>query len=105
MPLPAYRRREGKPMKRWISAALLAMLSLLAAHAGRLDTLVPIFEDESGYNVKVIAVGCGQALAMGERGDADVLLVHAPSSEVALVDSGAAINRRLVMHKDFINVG
>jgi tungstate transport system substrate-binding protein len=72
---------------------------------GLLDELVPIFEDESDYNVKVIAVGSGQALAMGERGDADVLLVHAPSSEVALVDSGAAINRQLVMHNDFIIVG
>jgi len=72
---------------------------------GLLDTLVPIFEDESGYNVKVIAVGSGQALAMGERGDADVLLVHAPSSELPLVESGAAINRQLVMHNDFIIVG
>ena len=72
---------------------------------GLLDTLVPIFEDQSGYNVKVIAVGSGQALAMGQRGDADVLLVHAPSSEVPLVDSGAAINRQLVMHNDFIIVG
>ena len=72
---------------------------------GLLDTLVPIFEDESGYNVKVIAVGSGQALAMGERGDADVLLAHAPASEIELVDSGAAINRQLVMHNDFIIVG
>jgi tungstate transport system substrate-binding protein len=72
---------------------------------GLLDELVPIFEDESGYNVKVIAVGSGQALAMGERGDADVLLVHAPSSELPLVESGAAINRQLVMHNDFIVVG
>jgi len=72
---------------------------------GLLDTLVPIFEKDSGYNVKVIAVGSGQALAMGERGDADVLLVHAPSSELPLVDSGAAINRQLVMHNDFIIVG
>jgi tungstate transport system substrate-binding protein len=72
---------------------------------GLLDTLVPIFEDESGYNVKVIAVGSGQALAMGERGDADVLLVHAPSSELPLIESGAAINRQLVMHNDFIVVG
>jgi tungstate transport system substrate-binding protein len=72
---------------------------------GLLDTLVPIFEKESGYNVKVIAVGSGQALAMGERGDADVLLVHAPSSELPLVESGAAINRQLVMHNDFIIVG
>jgi tungstate transport system substrate-binding protein len=72
---------------------------------GLLDTLVPIFEDESSYNVKVIAVGTGQALAMGERGDADVMLVHAPSSELPLVESGAAINRQLVMHNDFIIVG
>jgi tungstate transport system substrate-binding protein len=72
---------------------------------GLLDTLVPIFEKDSGYNVKVIAVGSGQALAMGERGDADVLLVHAPSSEVPLVDKGEVINRQLVMHNDFIIVG
>ena len=72
---------------------------------GLLDTLVPMFDEQTGYNVKVIAVGSGQALAMGQRGDADVLLVHAPSSEVPLVDSGAAINRQLVMHNDFIIVG
>jgi len=72
---------------------------------GLLDELVPIFEEQSGYIVKVIAVGSGQALAMGERGDADVLLAHAPASEVEVVDSGAAINRQLVMHNDFIIVG
>ena len=72
---------------------------------GLLDELVPIFEDESDYNVKVIAVGSGQALAMGERGDADVLLAHAPASEEALVDKGVVINRQLVMHNDFIIVG
>ena len=72
---------------------------------GLLDVLVPAFEKDSGYDVKVIAVGSGQALAMGERGDADVLLVHAPSSEKKLVDEGAAINRRLVMHNDFVLLG
>jgi len=72
---------------------------------GLLDALLPVFEKDSGYNVKVIAVGTGQALAMGERGDADVLLVHAPSSEKKLVDSGVAINRQLVMHNDFILLG
>lgn len=73
--------------------------------SGLLDVLVPAFEEETGYNVKVIAVGTGQALAMGERGDADVLLVHAPASEKALVDSGTAIDRRLVMHNDFVILG
>jgi tungstate transport system substrate-binding protein len=73
--------------------------------SGLLDILVPEFEKDSGYNVKVIAVGSGQALAMGQRGDADVLLVHAPSSEKALIDDGSAINRRLVMHNDFVILG
>ncbi|KPK48073.1 MAG: tungsten ABC transporter substrate-binding protein [Dehalococcoidia bacterium SM23_28_2] len=73
--------------------------------SGLLDVLEPLFEDETDYNLKIIAVGTGQALAMGERGDADVLLVHAPSSEMKLIDSGAAINRQLVMHNDFIIVG
>ncbi len=73
--------------------------------SGLLDVLVPVFEDDTDYNVKVIAVGSGQALEMGSRGDADVLLTHAPSSEEELVADGSAINRQLVMHNDFIIVG
>ena len=72
---------------------------------GLLDVLVPEFEKETGYNVKVIAVGTGQALAMGERGDADVMLVHAPSSEKKVVDEGVGLDRRLVMHNDFVLLG
>jgi tungstate transport system substrate-binding protein len=72
---------------------------------GLLDVLVPAFEKDTGYNVKVIAVGTGQALAMGERGDADVMLVHAPSSEKKIVDEGVGLNRRLVMHNDFVLLG
>jgi tungstate transport system substrate-binding protein len=55
--------------------------------------------------VKTIAVGSGQALAMGEKGEADVLLVHAPDAEKKVISSGAAVNRRLVMHNDFVIVG
>ena len=73
--------------------------------SGLLDVLVPIFEDQSGYFVKVIAVGTGQALKMGEAGDADVLLVHAPAAEKVLIDNGSAIDRQLVMHNDFVIVG
>jgi tungstate transport system substrate-binding protein len=73
--------------------------------SGLLDVLVPIFEDQTGYYVKVIAVGTGQALKMGESGDADVLLVHAPSAEKVLIDNGSAVNRLLVMHNDFVVVG
>jgi tungstate transport system substrate-binding protein len=72
---------------------------------GLLDVLVPLFEQDTGYNVKVIAVGTGQALAMGERGDADVMLVHAPASERKVVDEGVGIDRRLVMHNDFVLLG
>jgi tungstate transport system substrate-binding protein len=73
--------------------------------SGLLDVLIPKFEEEIGYRVKTIAVGTGKALEMGQNGEADVLLVHAPEAEKAVVDSGAVINRKLVMHNDFIIVG
>ena len=73
--------------------------------SGLLDVLVPEFEKRTGYKVKVIAVGTGQALEMGKRGEADVLLVHSPQAERELVDSGVGINYRLVMHNDFVLVG
>ena len=73
--------------------------------AGLLDSLLPIFERRTGYRVKVIAVGSGQALAMGRRGDADVVLSHAPEAERAYVDSGYFVRRQLMMHNDFLIVG
>src|SRR5881398_588223 len=73
--------------------------------AGLLDSLVPVFERQTRYTVKVIAVGSGQALAMGRRGDADVVLAHAPEAERALVDSGYFVRRRIVMHNEFLIVG
>jgi tungstate transport system substrate-binding protein len=73
--------------------------------SGLLDTLVPMFEQESGYRVKTISVGTGQAMALGERGEADVLLVHAPPTEKTWMAAGHGIDRRLVMYNDFIVVG
>ncbi len=73
--------------------------------SGLLDVLIPVFEKQTGYRVKTIAVGTGQALAMGEKGEADVLLTHAPSAEKMLVDSGTVTNYQLVMHNDFVVVG
>lgn len=73
--------------------------------SGLLDVLIPMFEEQTGFRVKTIAVGTGQALAMGEKGEADVLLTHAPASEKPLVESGAVTNYQLVMHNDFILVG
>ena len=108
---------------RYAALALLAAVLLLAGPAcgggkvvilatttstqdsGLLDVLVPAFEEGTDYNVKVIAVGTGLALEMGRRGDADVLLVHAPSAEEAFVAEGYGTNRTLVMHNDFIVVG
>ncbi|NWQ39337.1 substrate-binding domain-containing protein [Bacillus sp. EB106-08-02-XG196] len=73
--------------------------------SGLLDILLPIFEEENNVKVKTIAVGTGQALEMGTKGEADVLLVHAPKSEEELVTSGDAVNRKRVMYNDFILVG
>jgi len=72
---------------------------------GLLDVLVPAFEKASGYSVKTIAVGTGAALAMGERGDADVLLVHAPGAEEVYMAKGRGLSRARVMHDSFIVVG
>jgi len=73
--------------------------------SGLLDVLVPLFEQQTGYMVKTIAVGTGQSLALGDRGDADVVLVHAPQLEREYETKGTLINRRLVMHNDFVLVG
>jgi tungstate transport system substrate-binding protein len=73
--------------------------------SGLMDVLIPIFEEKTGYTVKPIYVGTGAALTMGENGEADVLLVHAPTSEVAFMEAGHGISRKLVMHNDFIFVG
>jgi tungstate transport system substrate-binding protein len=73
--------------------------------SGLLDELVPRFEAESGCSVKTIAVGSGEALELGEKGDADVLLVHSPEAEEEYMQGGHGISRKAVMHNDFIVVG
>jgi len=72
---------------------------------GLLDVLIPLFEKETGYFVKTIAVGSGQAMAMGQKGEADVLLVHSPDAEKKFIAEELGVNRRLVMHNDFVIVG
>ena len=73
--------------------------------SGLLDVLVPMFEEKTGYTVQTVAVGSGEAMKMGEEGNADVLLVHAPASEVTFMEGGFGTDRFLVMHNDFIIVG
>lgn len=72
---------------------------------GLLDALVPIFEKQSGYHMKAVAVGTGQALALAGKGEADVVLAHAPDAEKKYVADGALVNRRLVMHNWFLLAG
>jgi tungstate transport system substrate-binding protein len=107
----------------WLSAPIAALLVFSLVRAGEaprnvilstttstqdtglLDVLVPLFEKQTGYSVKTIAVGTGQALALAAKGDADVALVHAPTLEKQYVAEGKFLNRRLVMYNDFVIVG
>jgi tungstate transport system substrate-binding protein len=73
--------------------------------SGLLDVLVPLFEKQSGYQLKTVSVGTGAALALGARGEADVVLVHAPASEKQWMAEGNGTERLLVMHNDFVLVG
>jgi tungstate transport system substrate-binding protein len=75
------------------------------ADSGLLDAILPAFEEEHNARVDVVAVGTGQALALGEAGDADVLLVHARSREDEFLAAGHGTARYDVMYNDFILVG
>lgn len=92
-----------------LSAAQAGELKLATTtsteNSGLLKYLLPKFEQKTGVNVKVIAVGSGKAMKMGEMGDVDVLLVHARKMEDEFVTAGYGVNRRDVMYNDFIVVG
>jgi tungstate transport system substrate-binding protein len=73
--------------------------------SGLLDDLLPAFTADTGWQVKTVAVGSGQAIELGRRGEADVLLVHSPAAEQQFVAEGTAGRRLLVMHNDFVLLG
>ena len=73
--------------------------------SGLLDEILPDFESRNDVHVEVIAVGTGQALALGERGDVDVVLVHDPLREEAFVADGHGVDRTVLMYNDFVVVG
>lgn len=73
--------------------------------SGLLAVLLPAFEAERGIGTRLIAVGSGQALELGRRGDADVLLVHSPVDEVQFMANGHGDRRDSVMENDFVIVG
>jgi tungstate transport system substrate-binding protein len=111
-----------KTLRFWAALGLGAGLALLAGcsrekpsltlatttstrDSGLLKVLVPLFEEETGIEVKVVAVGTGQALELGRRGDADVLWVHDPAAEEKFMGEGFGALRRPVMYNDFVLVG
>ena len=73
--------------------------------SGLLDVLVPAFQQATGYVVKTVAVGSGQALKMGQDGNADVIFVHSPAAEKTFMEADWGVDRRLVMHNYFLIVG
>lgn len=88
-----------------VNPTLILATTSSTQDSGLLDVLVPMFEKETGYKVQTVAVGTGAALKMGEEGNADVLLVHAPAAEKAWMAAGFGKDRFLVMHNDFVIVG
>ncbi len=84
---------------------LLLVSTTSTQDSGLLDVLLPAFSQETGYNVQLVAVGSGQALKLGEEGNADVILLHSPTAEKEFMDKGFGTDRRLVMHNDFVIVG
>ena len=91
---------EQKPERTMILATTTS-----TQDSGLLDNILPAFEKESGIKVKVVAKGTGEAMKMGERGDADCLLVHAKAQEEKFVKDGFGVKRYDVMYNDFIIVG
>jgi tungstate transport system substrate-binding protein len=86
-------------------AELILASTTSTQDSGLFDELIPAFEKVSGYKVKVLAVGSGEAIKLGEKGEADVLLVHSRKAEDQFIADGYGINRKDVMHNDFIIVG
>ena len=95
-----YRLQRSEP-----TSDVILVTTTSTHDSGLLDALIPEFEAATGHTVKTIAIGTGQALATGARGEADVVLVHAPELELEYVKQGVFTNRRLIMHNDFLILG
>lgn len=94
----------GAPSTR-IGGSMILATTTSTQDSGLLDVLVPRFREQTGIDVKVIAVGSGAALEMAKKGDADAVLSHSPAAERQLVERGDLVEGQLVMHNDFILVG
>ena len=87
------------------SQSIILATTTSTQDSGLLEELVPIFQNETGIQVKTIAVGTGQALEMGRRGDADILLVHAPGQEEEFMTEGHGALRQSFMYNDYVILG
>jgi tungstate transport system substrate-binding protein len=87
------------------NSSLILATTTSTQDSGLLDVLIPMFQEQTGYTVKTVAVGSGQAMEMGQQGNADVLLVHSPAAEKQFMDDGWGKERELIMHNDFVIVG
>lgn len=84
---------------------LLMATTTSTDNTGLLDYLAPLFQEATGIELQWTAVGTGKALELGQNCDVDVLLVHAPAAEMAYVEAGHGVDRRLVMYNDFVIIG
>ena len=87
------------------SGTMILATTTSTQDSGLLDEILPLFDKKSACTVKTVAVGSGQAIEMGEKGDADVLLVHSPEDEEKFMADGHGSRREAVMHNDFVVVG
>ncbi|HSB00581.1 MAG TPA: substrate-binding domain-containing protein [Anaerolineales bacterium] len=103
--VPATAAPTEAPAQAPANSNLILATTTSTQDSGLLDVLIPLFEKETGYKVQTVAVGSGQAMQMGQEGNADVLLVHSPAAEKQFMTDGWGKDRSLVMHNDFIIVG
>lgn len=88
-----------------MAGEILVQSTTSTQNSGFYDYILPIFQEETGISVKVVAVGTGQAIRNAENGDADVLLVHAKAAEEAFVAAGFGVERFDLMYNDFVIIG
>lgn len=88
-----------------LDQSILLVSTTSTQDSGLLDVLLPAFTEQTGYQVNLVATGSGQALKIAEEGNADVILLHSPAAEEVFMGRGFGIDRRLVMHNDFVIVG